>query len=742
MKNILLIGGNGYIGSRLYDFFCNISDYNIEILDCNDYTQENNQQKKSINARYQDFDKNFYSKFNIIILLGAQGSVSNSRNLNTVFDNSIINFKNLIQLLEPDQKFIYASSSSVYGKSDGIVDETKQLGVPYNYYDFGKQTIDNLAKLYFTKDYHWYGLRFGTVNGYSSNLRNDLMINSMIFNAKQNGKIFVTNKEINRPILGIDDLCKGIKKIIDFGTNLNSGIYNLNSLNSSVDSIAKIVSNKCNVPIEYIECNVQNKKIVNFKLQTKAYDFQINSKKFETIFDFKFTETIDTIVDSLLDNWNSILQFKNRLDDKYNSYKIISECRVCLQNLITLLDLKKQPLANDYHKKTTILEKYPLKLMYCENCFHVQLNTIVNPEKLFKNYVYISGTSETLKEYFYNFAFGTIIRYGQLHNYGTKKNDDPVKLKILDIACNDGSQLDSFFNMNKECGFNLTTVGVDPAENIYETISKQKKCHDIYCEFFSQNTVDKLKQKYGSFDIIIAQNVFAHIDNPHTFLNLSKQLMNSDSLLFIQTSQKNMIKNGEFDTAYHEHLSFFNTNSMNILCKNQNLLLNTVTEVPIHGDSYIFEIIKPTSTIISQTQNVKDQIYNEMQDQLYNKIFYNKYTLNCIIYKNNFHNKILEYKLNNRQVIGYGSTAKSNTLLNFSGISNEIDWIIDDNILKQNLYTPGSNILVKNSDSLKDINTNSVVVVFAWNFFEEIKNKIKKINTKVTILNINPLIEY
>jgi nucleoside-diphosphate-sugar epimerase len=84
MKKILLIGGNGYIGSRLYDFFCNISDYNIEILDCNDYTQENNQQKKSINARYQDFDKNFYSKFNIIILLGAQGSISNSRNLNKI----------------------------------------------------------------------------------------------------------------------------------------------------------------------------------------------------------------------------------------------------------------------------------------------------------------------------------------------------------------------------------------------------------------------------------------------------------------------------------------------------------------------------------------------------------------------------------------------------------------------------------------------------------------------------------
>ena len=724
----VLVIGAGYIGTMLITQLLE-KGYIITVVDSGTTHLPVN----VIKIKYQDLPDSFFKDFNVIILLAAQGSVSNSNNLDTVFDNSIVNFKHLIQLIQDNQTFIYASSSSVYGKT--IVSEATELqsfGEPYNYYDFSKQMIDTLAQLHFKNNpRNWYGLRFGTVNGFSYNLRNDLMINSMVYNAKKNGKIYVTNKDIYRPILGINDLCKGIIKIIESGNN--SGIYNFNSFNSTVERIANVVSEKCNVPI----VNGDDQNIVNFKLQTKAYNFQINSDKFEKTFDYKFTDTLESITQDLLDNWEKIKCNENRLSVVVD-YKTINVCRVCKKEITELLDLGCQPLANEYHNLDTFQNKYPLKLMYCKECFHVQLNTVVNPELLFKNYIYTSGTSNTLKEYFNIFAVCSLIRYGYYNEYNKKPKTDLVELKILDIACNDASQLDSYEKIAENCGFKLTTVGVDPAENIYNTISKDKN-HHIYCEFFTQETVNKLKEKYYHFDIIIAQNVFAHIDYPNEFLKLSKQLMNGSSMLFIQTSQKNMIKNGEFDTAYHEHLSFFNTNSMQTLCKQADLLLNKSTQVDIHGDSYLFEI----TTKKTKDFNVNDQLACEIMDNLYNVDFYEKYKMNCMIYRNEFHTRILKYKLENKTIIGYGSTAKSNVLLNFCNISNkEIDYIIDENPLKQNLYTPGSNILIRGVDSLKDITDDTVIIVFAWNFFNEIKEKIKlNVSKNITILNINPLEE-
>jgi 2-polyprenyl-3-methyl-5-hydroxy-6-metoxy-1,4-benzoquinol methylase len=320
------------------------------------------------------------------------------------------------------------------------------------------------------------------------------------------------------------------------------------------------------------------------------------------------------------------------------------------------------------------------------------------------------------------------------------------EIKVLDIACNDGSQLDAFrtFINTRYPNINIITVGVDPAENIYNQISSKKAEHDIYCDFFSQNTVNILKNKYDNFDIIIAQNVFAHIDYPKEFLNFAKQLMDDNSILYIQTSQKNMILENQFDTVYHEHLSFFNSNSMNILCQQNNLVLNNVNESYIHGISYIFEITK----YIDTHSNTNDVLQYEKDIGLYSKETYNNYRLKCLKYRNDFTNKIIEYKLQHKNVIAFGSTAKSMTVFNFCKLnSNFIDYMIDENPLKQNLYTPGSNIIVHDINILKELQDNTVILITAWNFYYEIKhkiiNKLKEydIKTPVTLLNINSLEE-
>ena len=180
------------------------------------------------------------------------------------------------------------------------------------------------------------------------------------------------------------------------------------------------------------------------------------------------------------------------------SYKPLTSCLCCNnKNLIKILDLNNQPLANSYLNNKNDLENvYPLGLSYCKDCTHLQLTHAVNPDLLFKHYLYVSGTTETGKRYFDSFVDFTI-------KYFPNKEQ---KFSVLDIASNDGSQLDSF----KAKGH--LTYGIDPAENLYERCAKN---HTTICDYLT----DEAMQKFGrKFDIIIAQNVFAHNSYPEEFL--------------------------------------------------------------------------------------------------------------------------------------------------------------------------------------------------------------------------------
>jgi len=243
--------------------------------------------------------------------------------------------------------------------------------------------------------------------------------------------------------------------------------------------------------------------------------------------------------------------------------KELNECLCCgSEKLKLVLDLNEQPLANSFKKTAEEDEPtFPLRLNICEDCTHLQLSHAVNPDLLFKNYLYVSGTSQTLRDYFDWFARETL-------TYA------PDASTVLDIACNDGSQLNSF----KALG--LKTYGVDPAENLHPLSSAN---HDVVCDYFT----DKYAYHYGSknLDIITAQNVFAHNSYPLEFLKQCKEIMHDASVLFIQTSQADMIRNNEFDTIYHEHLSFFNASSMSALARRAGLCLVDIRKTPIHGNS-------------------------------------------------------------------------------------------------------------------------------------------------------------
>jgi dTDP-4-dehydrorhamnose reductase/2-polyprenyl-3-methyl-5-hydroxy-6-metoxy-1,4-benzoquinol methylase len=404
---------------------------------------------------------------------------------------------------------------------------------------------------------------------------------------------------------------------------------------------------------------------------------------------------------------NSKLSLNNIIDDMLSICKPITKCLCCLSDNKILLDLGYQPLANNFHVKNELSEIYPLKLMYCPNCFHSQLSHAVNPEILFKNYKYVSGTSQTGLDFFKeNAQF--------IHNYKNLKNGN-----ILDIACNDGSQLDFF----KELNWN--TYGVDPATNLCPIA--EAKCHTIICDFWNDTAATKLP----IMDVITAQNVFAHTEYIDAFLQSCKIVMNKETSLFIQTSQRDMIMNGEFDTTYHEHISFYNTKSMKTLVERNGLELNRVLEHNIHGRSYIFEI---KLKLDEKINNVNEHLEIEKSLGLYNSITYDKFNLNAIRCVNNLKTEINNYR-KDYKCIGFGAAAKGQTLICYGNI--DLDYIIDENPLKTGLFSPKLDIPIVNIEHfIGDKHEKFLIVILAWNFAKEIKEKINSVkgNKKIVII--------
>ena len=375
-----------------------------------------------------------------------------------------------------------------------------------------------------------------------------------------------------------------------------------------------------------------------------------------------------------------------------------TECLACgTSDLRSILDLGKQPLANNYHNGET-QDEYPLNLNLCQSCYHLQLSHTVNPDLMFKNYLYVSGTAKTLRDYFDYFASKTLEYL-------------PNATKILDIACNDGTQLDSYLKLG------LQTYGIDPAENLYE--DSKLRGHNIICDYFNSDTSHKFEGK--TFDVITAQNVFAHTSYTVDFLNTCKEVMGDDSLLFIQTSQANMVRNNEFDTIYHEHLSFFSSNSMKSLVERCGMTLYDIFKTDIHGTSYVFVISKSKK---EPKDGVSKNLLEEKELGMTNVLTYPEYALKCYQSTFNLKKKLEEMKNEGYILVGYGAAAKGNTLLNFGKIS--LDFIIDDNPLKQNLLTPGMNIPIFGPEKINQISENDKVVFvpLAWNFYSEIRNRI------------------
>ena len=292
---VLLLGGKGYIGSRLHPYLA-AKGYAVTSYDLCWFG--NRTPLTYVHKDYNQITIAQLAEYDAVVLLAAHSSVKMCiGNYQSSFNNNVRNFMNLLNKLEKTDhqvKLIYASSSSIYGNTgDTLAEESQKEFVCVNNYDLTKYVIDQYMLNNNPID-QWYGLRFGTVNGYSANFRSELMVNSMTKCALETDEIQISNEHIHRAILDIDDLCAAVDHTIKYGNKQNSGVYNVNSFNNTVEEIAHEVS------------VLTGAKIVNNGNIGNPYDFMISNKKFSDMFNFKFEGSIKHIVNQIKMNYGNI----------------------------------------------------------------------------------------------------------------------------------------------------------------------------------------------------------------------------------------------------------------------------------------------------------------------------------------------------------------------------------------------------------------------------------------------------
>ena len=377
-----------------------------------------------------------------------------------------------------------------------------------------------------------------------------------------------------------------------------------------------------------------------------------------------------------------------------------SQCRLCgCKKLVNSIDLGKSPLANQFLLKKSKVKKYPLKVLKCNSCNHLQLSHVINEKKLFSKYLFVSGTSKTNLKHFYEYAKECSKRF-------LKK-----KSNILDIAANDGSFLNYFNKKN-------IRVGIDPAKNILP--NSELKNYFMENKFFNLQESKFLKKKYGKFDLITANNVCAHVDKLNDFTKGVKNILKTDGVFIFEVGYfYEVYKNKTFDTIYHEHLDYHLLIPLITFFKKNNMDIFDVKSIPIQGGSIrIYVSHEGRKKIINR--NIIRFIKKEKKINFSNNKIFRDYQKFINRKKITLLNKIKFLKNKNFNIAGYGASAKSTTLLNYFGInSKHLDFIVDLSKLKQFKYCPGSALKIL---PVNEIYKNKIdyLIILSWNFSREI----------------------
>ena len=392
------------------------------------------------------------------------------------------------------------------------------------------------------------------------------------------------------------------------------------------------------------------------------------------------------------------------------------DCRTCGSlKLKRVVSLGYQPLANNLLKnKNEVCELYPLEMNFCESCYNCQLSVVVDPRKMFSNYLYLSSTSKTFVKHFETAA----------HKYIDEFKLSPKKSYIIDVGSNDGIALKPFKILKYK-----NILGIEPAKNLTKLANKEKI--KTYNGFLDKKSLNKIKK---NADLILASNVFAHSDELKIMTECMIQLIKKSGTIIIEVQYLlNTLKDVTFDNIYHEHYNYWSLTSLVNFFKQFSAIIYKAEKINTHGGSLRIYVKNDPKTKIEKS--VKSLLNEEDAFGIKDYKIYQDFAKKVYKIRDNVRKNILNLKKNNKKIIGYGSPAKATTALNFFGISNEIECIIEDNKLKQGKFLPGMKIPITSRDSIKG--KADCALVLAWNFFDEIKKKNRDLAHK--LINIKDL---
>ncbi len=388
------------------------------------------------------------------------------------------------------------------------------------------------------------------------------------------------------------------------------------------------------------------------------------------------------------------------------------KCRSCnKEEFLEFISLNRQPPANAFLKESDFDKEvlYPLDVTCCRNCLLVQLTdeSYIPRDKLFLDYAYASSISGGLRNHFTELA-------------DKIKSEFNPKI-VVDIGSNDGVLLKPLLELG------CKAIGVEPAGNLAEQANNNGLA--TICSYFDKDTVNKIISDNGKADIVVASNVFAHLDEYHDIIENVKRMLSENGTYIVEVQYfADMIRDMTFDNIYHEHVLYYTIHSMINLFDKHNMTVYNVEKIPTHGGSiraYISEGKSPQQSVNNLIREEKENGIDNLQT-LEN---FNKKLQNNI---EQIRELFVKLKKDNKRIFGYGAPAKSSTMINSIGLDNSnIELIIEDSPLKQGLFTPGSHIPITSPDILeKEIP--DYLMIFAWNYSDEI---IKKVEDKYQKLN-------
>jgi SAM-dependent methyltransferase len=390
-------------------------------------------------------------------------------------------------------------------------------------------------------------------------------------------------------------------------------------------------------------------------------------------------------------------------------------CRYCDTPLgEPFLDLGSQPLANNLPRTEDAAKPEfhcPLAVVKCPKCHLIQLTHSVPAHLMFDEYLYVSSTTQTFRTHFAEYAGDVRKRLSQ--------KDKPF---AVDIGSNDGLLVSCY----EKAG--MRGVGVEPAKNLAGDANKRGVT--TLNRYFDEETVREIVSKFGKADAVSANNVFAHIDDIQSVARNVRELLADDGFLVIEFAYLvTMLEKMFFDMIYHEHVCYIGVTALGFLMERFGMEIFDVTEVGTHGGS-LRVFIQKKGGPYRRTAIVDRLLREEKEKGCLEPKVYRDFAARVIGFKEKLAAVIAEIKEQGKTISGYGAPAKASTIINFCELTpREIDYIVDDNPLKQGRLIPGRKIPIVTSAHLNEYPAD-YVLIFAWNFAKEIISKIEPLRAK------------